>query len=117
MKKEALDAVARGRVWSGEDAKAKGLVDLTGGLMDAIAIAKSRANLNDDYAVSISTTSTSMLGGMVGATLPDALLNVPVNQAAVPPALELLSRQLGPAAWLLDEPKVQARLEYSVQDR
>lgn len=117
LSKEALDAVARGRVWSGEDAKAKGLVDLTGGLMDAIAIAKSRANLNDDYAVSISTTSTSMLGGVLGATVPDALLNVPVNQAPVPPALELLSRQLGPAAWLLDKPKVQARLEYSVQVR
>ena len=35
-------ALAKGRVWTGEDAKEKGLVDVLGGLQDAINLAKAR---------------------------------------------------------------------------
>jgi protease-4 len=45
---EAIDQVARGRVWSGAQAKERGLVDQLGGLRDAIASAASRAALEDD---------------------------------------------------------------------
>ncbi|HET6585832.1 MAG TPA: signal peptide peptidase SppA [Nannocystaceae bacterium] len=51
MTTEQVDAVAQGRVWSGEDAKAAGLVDQLGGLEDAIASAAQRAELGDDYVV------------------------------------------------------------------
>ncbi len=40
-----VDAVARGRIWSGEDAKARGLVDALGGLPEAIAEARRRAGV------------------------------------------------------------------------
>jgi len=40
--------LARGRVWTGADAVANGLADQTGGLRDAIAIARQRAGLADD---------------------------------------------------------------------
>jgi protease-4 len=43
--KEKIDAVARGRIWSGTDAKARGLVDQLGGLHDAIAAARRRAGI------------------------------------------------------------------------
>ena len=42
---EKIDAVAQGRVWTGRQAKAIGLVDELGGLTRAIAIAKERAKI------------------------------------------------------------------------
>jgi protease-4 len=40
-----IDAIARGRVWSGAEAKQRGLVDAFGGLEDALADAAARAKL------------------------------------------------------------------------
>lgn len=48
---EAIDKIARGRVWSGQDALEIGLVDSLGGLDDAIAAAARLAELGDDYHV------------------------------------------------------------------
>ena len=45
---EAVDEVARGRVWSGAQAKERGLVDDFGGLKDAVADAAKRAKLGAD---------------------------------------------------------------------
>ena len=45
---EAIDEVARGRVWSGAQAKERGLVDEFGGLKAAVADAASRAKLGAD---------------------------------------------------------------------
>ena len=45
MTQEEVEAVAKGRVWSGEDAKAHGLVDELGGYQAAIRLAKAAANL------------------------------------------------------------------------
>ena len=42
---EKIDAIAQGRVWTGRQAKANGLVDELGGLTRAIAIAKERAKI------------------------------------------------------------------------
>jgi protease-4 len=47
----AIDAVAQGRVWSGSQARERGLVDHLGGLEDAIAAAAKRAKLGSDYGV------------------------------------------------------------------
>jgi len=48
MTAEQVNEVARGRVWSGSDALAIGLVDELGGLDRAIAIARRRAGLEED---------------------------------------------------------------------
>lgn len=45
MKREAVDAVARGRVWTGKQALAHKLVDRFGGLYEALAEARKRAGL------------------------------------------------------------------------
>jgi len=45
MTQEEVEAVAKGRVWSGEDAKAHGLVDELGGYSVALRLAKEAANL------------------------------------------------------------------------
>ncbi len=44
----AVDAVARGRIWSGADAAGNGLVDSLGGLRDALSVARSKAGLRLD---------------------------------------------------------------------
>jgi protease-4 len=50
---EQIDAVARGRVWTGNQAKTNGLVDELGGLSRAIAVAKSRAKIPDESEVEV----------------------------------------------------------------
>jgi protease-4 len=47
MTKDQVNTVARGRVWTGKDAKKIGLVDELGGLKDAIAFAAKQANITD----------------------------------------------------------------------
>jgi protease-4 len=46
-----IEAIARGRVWTGADALGIGLVDELGGLRDAMRIARARAGLPTDAAV------------------------------------------------------------------
>jgi protease-4 len=50
---ERIDAVAQGRVWTGEQAKAQGLVDELGGLDVAIRLAKRRAKMGEDEDVEL----------------------------------------------------------------
>jgi len=70
---EAVDAVARGRVWSGAQAKERGLVDAFGGLKDAVADAAGRARLGaaDAYRVRYIEKAASpfaqFLGGFAGS--------------------------------------------------
>ncbi len=51
MSVEQVDKIARGRIWSGEDAKGLGLVDQLGGLDRAIESAARRAKLETGYRV------------------------------------------------------------------
>jgi protease-4 len=48
MTAEEVEAVAKGRVWSGEDAKARGLVDELGGYSAALRLARQAANMPPD---------------------------------------------------------------------
>ena len=59
---EQVDAVARGRVWSGEDALGNGLVDELGGLTTAIAKAKEMAEIDAETQVRIVSYPMSVGG-------------------------------------------------------
>lgn len=48
---DSVEAIGQGRVWTGEEALAIGLVDVLGGLDDAIEIAKNMANIEGEYRV------------------------------------------------------------------
>jgi protease-4 len=50
---ERVAELAKGRVWSGEDARNLGLVDKTGGLIEAIEEAKVQAGLDADAQIEI----------------------------------------------------------------
>ncbi|GJZ50681.1 serine protease SPPA, chloroplastic [Tanacetum coccineum] len=45
---EKMEDYAQGRVWTGNDAASRGLVDAIGGLSRAISIAKQKANIPQD---------------------------------------------------------------------
>lgn len=60
MSIDALKAIAGGRVWTGSQAKANGLVDVLGGLDDAIAIAAKKVKLKDaDYRITYAPKAKS----------------------------------------------------------
>lgn len=72
---EAIDQVARGRVWSGAQAKERGLVDAFGGFKDAVADAAARAKLGDRdkyrvrYIEKPATPFAQLLGGFAGSRM------------------------------------------------
>jgi len=53
MTPEAVDQIAQGRVWTGEQAKDNGLVDELGGLDTALGILKERAGIDPDAKVDL----------------------------------------------------------------
>ncbi len=68
-----IDQVARGRVWSGQQALDRGLVDALGGLKDSIAAAASRAGLAEgSYRVRYVETEPSALERFVDSMSRDA---------------------------------------------
>jgi len=67
---EAVDSIGQGRVWSGLDAQRLGLVDELGGLDRAIAVAAERANIADNYRLSVyPKQELSFFNGMVNSFL------------------------------------------------
>ncbi|HYB34990.1 MAG TPA: signal peptide peptidase SppA [Mycobacterium sp.] len=82
LSSEAVDAAARGRIWTGADALERGLVDELGGLRTAVRRAKILAGLDEDTEVRIVSYPSSSLWEFVrprpssqpaAASLPDAV--------------------------------------------
>ncbi len=72
----AIDAVGQGRVWTGTQAKAHGLVDRLGSYNDALASAAARAKLPADYRVAYIERDTSRIErflGMLGVSAAQAM--------------------------------------------
>ena len=52
---KAVEDIAKGRVWTGEDAKARGLVDALGGYATALRLARIAANLDPSAPITLRT--------------------------------------------------------------
>jgi protease IV len=87
MTVEAVDAIARGRVWTGADALERGLVDELGGLRTAITRAKVLAGLEPDADV--------RLAGYPGSSLMDMLRPKPSSQPAAASLPEAVGALIG----------------------
>ena len=73
---EKIDAVGQGRVWTGVQAKERGLVDRLGSYQDALKAAAARAKLPADYRVAYVERESSRLErlmNMFGATAAQAM--------------------------------------------
>jgi protease-4 len=77
-----IDAVAQGRVWLGAQAKTEGLVDDLGGLDEAVAMAKKRANIPSNESVTIVPypPRRSLLDLLLSRSQPD-VVDVKLRQA------------------------------------
>jgi protease IV len=95
---EEVDAVARGRVWTGADARERGLVDELGGLRTAVRRAKVLAGLDADADV--------RLASYPGASMRDYLRPRASSQ---PAAATLPEAAAGLAAGVLDRLAAEAR--------
>ena len=101
---EKVEEAAKGQIWSGADAKARGLVDELGGLVMAIKLGKQEAKLAQETKVTLVTYPParerwqSLIGDFMssGASAP-AL----TNSVAVVPGTKELAQELRP---LIEQP-------------
>jgi protease-4 len=114
MEKAKVDAIARGRVWSGKDAHARGLIDKIGGLVEAVEAARTRAKIEASEELDLRVYGDprglfSSLGGepsVMNRLLPPA-------PPALPPGVQALVRETGlTAGWL--EPGLKAALPFTL---
>lgn len=103
---EKIDEVAQGRVWTGQQAKERGLVDTVGSYGDALKSAAARAKLGDDYRISYIEREPGKLdkvfnlfGGTVSKVLQDQF-KLAVVPTGIPP--DAAREIAGDLAWLTD---------------
>jgi protease-4 len=113
MSKEAIDAVGRGKVWSGQQALQLHLVDHLGGLRQALEAARQAAFLPEDAPIierpseakSLLETAVELVGGGGDAAAMEAAFE------KLPPSLRAIARAVAPLmVYRSDEPL--ARMEW-----
>ena len=109
---DEIKLVAEGRVWTGADALSLGLVDVLGGLDEAIAIAAAKADLTDNYAVAEypkqKDALTQLLEDLTGEELSTRLLQWQILKN---PELSIINSQFS----ILNMQGAQAIMPYRVE--
>ena len=103
---DEIESIARGRVWTGRDALDNGLVDVLGGLRDAVRIARSRGGLPADAPVrsALHVSPLARLGRAKNTEDPRAVVS------AMLPGLADIAAALGlPATAALRMPSITVR--------
>ncbi len=114
MTVEAVDEIARGRVWTGQDAMDIGLVDGMGNLQDAVALAAEMAGLSDPELVELPEAVDpfeQFLAEFAGVSAAVAMAEAAgIKDDVVAPLLEV-------EALLTAAPhdRIQARLPYTLR--
>jgi protease-4 len=116
---ERIDAVGQGRVWTGLQAKERGLVDRLGGYRDALASAAARAKLPQGYRVAYIERDGSRverLLGLFGASAAQAL-TIQIKLGLLPSGLPAgavteVTRELGWLSELTDGRKPYAAVTH-----
>ncbi|KAL8216073.1 hypothetical protein R6Q57_022910 [Mikania cordata] len=88
MSVDKMEEIAQGRVWSGNDAASRGLVDAIGGFPRAVAIAKHKANIPQDRQVTLVELSKS------SPTLPELLSGIGSSTVGIDATLKQLMDDL-----------------------
>jgi protease-4 len=113
----AVEQVAQGRVWTGADAKARGLVDELGGFEKALALAKAAAHIDAESDVTLKTfppandTPAAIVAKLLGRGVPDETEQSAARLKALDralvvlqPVLEQLERAAAPPGSLVMPP-------------
>jgi len=120
MEPAQVDKVARGRIWSGEDALARGLVDALGGLHEAVAEARRRAGVPEQEELTLVTYGgpTGLFAAVAGENGVLTQLGVTGERAAPEPdALQRLAKEVGVPSLFLLEPGLKAALPFELELR
>lgn len=114
LEKAQVDAIARGRVWSGKDAHARGLVDRLGGFAEAVTAARTRARVDasEDLDLRVYGEARGLLSSLGGEPGVFARL-LPEPQPTLLPGMQALLRETGLTPGLL-EPGLKAALPYTL---
>ncbi|WP_224369400.1 signal peptide peptidase SppA [Hyalangium versicolor] len=114
MEKAKVDAIARGRVWSGQDALSRGLVDKLGGFVEAVETARARAKVEAHEELDLVVYGEpkglfSSLGGepsVLHRLLPEA-------RPALLPGMQAIVKETGlTSGWL--EPGLKAAMPFTL---
>lgn len=93
LTKSAVDAVGQGRVWTGEQAHDRKLVDELGGLRQALEEARRLAHLPNDAEIEELPVESNFIGKLIGAAGAHAS-----ETPTIPPQLIEFARELAPFA-------------------
>ncbi len=108
LTKEQVDKVGQGRVWTGEQARDRGLVDELGGIRQALAYARQAAGLPDYAPIEeLPPPDTSLIGRLLGL---EGVSEAQMGSITLPPALRDLARTLAPMV-IYPADKPLARIE------
>jgi len=114
MKKEDVDKIGGGRVWTGQQASHNGLVDELGGLSDAVRVAAAAAGIHDPDKVRLVHYPASGLldAGMLraGASVVAAELEPPIVRMVadtLEPLQDMLSLEPGVQVLAPDLPRIE----------
>ena len=111
MKKEEVDQVGQGRVWTGEQAQKRGLVDEIGGLRQALDHVRKKTGLPEDVPiVQLPPTGTTILGRLLGV---EGIRADQEQRIVLPPQIVEMARALSPFLIHPGEKPI-ARLEIAV---
>lgn len=117
MSVDEVDAIAQGRVWTGRDAQEQGLVDVLGGLDDAIQIAGKKADLGEGpYRVRILPREKTFFERL-NEDLSGQAAQLYWNKTATNLEKELRSRKEMIRYYLGQSGRVQARLPQPIDIR
>ncbi len=119
LPKEQVHQVAQGRVWSGADAKERGLVDRFGGLLDAIEIARQRAGVSprDEVEIVLVGDPKGLLASAASESSVVEKVLPRVEPPLLPAELRTLAKELGVNQSLVMSPRPLAMMEYALQVR
>jgi len=98
---DRVRAIAKGHVWTGAQAKDLGLVDEIGGFYEAVAKAKTLANISGEARLKRMSPTTSPFESV------EKMLGVSATSA----------KTLAAAAWVFGDPRAQGILDDLAQER
>ncbi|MGH7438262.1 MAG: signal peptide peptidase SppA, partial [Polyangiaceae bacterium] len=111
MRRDEVDALGRGRVWTGQQAYDRHLVDHLGGLREALDAARLAGGLPADAPIIEAPEESETLVQKALSAVGGADLETPVTIASLPPAVQGLARAIAPLLVFRDDEPI-ARMEY-----
>jgi protease-4 len=116
MEKSKVDAIARGRVWSGKDALARGLVDKLGGFVEAVEAARTRAKVEpgEEIDLEIYGEPKGLLSSLGGEPSVMNRLLPPAAPPALLPWVQAIVKETGLSSEMV-EPGLKAAMPFTLK--